>query len=320
MGIRIIKTALATILAIYTAIHLGLQLPLAAGTLAIIGVDVSRRKGLRNASIRLISSMLGLFFAALVFWLSGFHYWSLAVYILIAFPILSRFQLKDGIVASSVVAFHMFTYGQVTASLIGNEIMLLLVGLGWATIVNFAYMPKDEKQLLAIRKEIEKSFSTIFTQMAFTLRNPFHLWDGVELLQLNQSIASGAQRAVRRQENRLWGQETYWASYFEMRELQLELVERMVEELAFAFEKCPQGELLAELLEQLAVDVQSETYRGVTERKLYELINTYRTMELPKTQEEFEIRAALMTMLHELERYLSISKRLKKKGGMQSEG
>lgn len=320
MGIRIVKTALAAIAAIYTALYFGLEPPLGAGILAILGVEVTRMKGLKSAIVRFIASALGLFFASLIFSLFGFHIWAVAVFILITFPILSRFQLKDGIVTSSVIVFHLFDRAEVTSDIIGNEIMLLFAGLGWATVLNFVYMPKDEKQLTGNRLAIEDNFSVIFTEMALTLRNPSHVWGGEELLDAFRAIEDGAQRSVRNRENRIWGQEHYWSTYFEMRRQQLDSVQKMLVELAFVYEKWPQGILIAELLERLAADVKSDVYEGSVEVRLQELSMRFRGMELPKTREEFEVRAALLTLLHELERYLATAKRLKKRKVILSDG
>ena len=319
MGIRIIKTALAAIAAIYTAVYLGLEPPLGAGILAILGVEVTRMKGLKSAFVRFIASVLGLFFASLIFTLFGFHIWAVAIFILITFPILSRFHLKDGIVTSSVIVFHLFNRAEVTTGIIGNEILLLFAGLGWATIVNIIYMPKDEDQLSFYRSAIERSFGVIFQEMALTLRNPAHVWNGGEILEAYNAIEEGALRSVRNRENRLWGQEQYWSTYFEMRRQQLESVQQMLVELAFVFEKFPQAVMIADLLDQLSFDVKSDVYEGNVEERIYNLSQLFRTMELPKSREEFEIRAALHMLLHELERYISIAKRLKKRKVMSSE-
>jgi uncharacterized membrane protein YgaE (UPF0421/DUF939 family) len=319
MGIRIIKTALAAIAAIYTAVYLGLEPPLGAGILAILGVEVTRMKGLKSAFVRFIASVLGLFFASLIFSLFGFHIWAVAIFILITFPVLSRFHLKDGIVTSSVIVFHLFDRAEVTTSLIGNEIMLLLAGLGWATVVNIIYMPKDEHRLNHYRRVIEQSFGVIFQEMALTLRNPSHVWNGGEILEAYSAIEEGALRSVRNRENRLWGQGQYWSTYFEMRRQQLESVQQMLVELALVYENWPQAAMIAELLEQLSSDVKSDVYEGSVEEGLYELAKAFRTMELPKTRVEFEVRAALLMLLHELERYLGIAKRLKKRKVITSE-
>ncbi|WP_138751050.1 aromatic acid exporter family protein [Paenibacillus sinopodophylli] len=319
MGIRIIKTALAAIAAIYTAVYLGLEPPLGAGILAIIGVEVTRMKGLKSAFVRFIASVLGLFFASLVFSLLGFHIWAVAIFILITFPVLSRFQLKDGIVTSSVIVFHLFNHAEVTTYIIGNEIMLLFAGLGWATVLNIIYMPKDEHRLSYYRSTIENCFGVMFQEMAITLRNPAHVWNGGEILEAFTAIEEGANSSVRNRENRLWGQEHYWSSYFEMRRQQLETVQQMLVELAFVYQKFPQAVMIADLLDHLSSDVKSDVYEGNVEERLRELSQLFQEMELPKTREEFEIRASLLMLLRELERYLGIAKRLKKRKVMLSE-
>jgi len=319
MGIRIIKTALAAIAAIYTAVYLGLEPPLGAGILAILGVEVTRMKGLKSAFVRFIASVLGLFFASLIFTVFGFHIWAVAVFILITFPILSRFQLKDGIVTSSVIVFHLFNRAEVTTDIIGNEIMLLFAGLGWATIVNIIYMPKDEQQLSFFRSAIEQNFAVIFQEMAMTLRNPSHIWNGGEILEAYNAIDEGAKRSVRNRENRLWGQEQYWSTYFEMRRQQLESIQQMMVKLAFVYEKFPQAIMIADLFDQLSSDVKSDVYKGSVEERLLELSQLFQAMDLPKTRDEFEVRASLLMLLRELERYLGIAKRLKKRKVMTSE-
>lgn len=313
MGIRVIKTAAAAIAAIYTALYLGLDPPLAAGILAILGVEVTRMKGLRAVAIRFVASVLGLFFASLVFTVFGFHHWVVAIFILVTFPVLSRFMLKDGILTSCVIVFHLFAYGEVTVGIITNEVLLLIVGLGWATIINFIYMPREEKGLAALRAELEEDFGVIFREMAATLRNPAHVWAGAELLHAEKLIGQGALGSIRNRENRLWGQESYWSSYFTMRREQLTCIGQMLAELALVYESLPQGEHVAELLDQLAVDVKSDVYKGEAEQAVLNLVRAFREMELPKTRAEFELRAALFTLLHEVDRYLAVARRLKKK-------
>jgi uncharacterized membrane protein YgaE (UPF0421/DUF939 family) len=117
-------------------------------------------------------------------------------------------------------------------------------------------------------------------------------------------------------ENRIWRHQSYWRTYFEMRRQQLETVQHMLVELAFVYEKLPQGDLVADVFDQLADDVRSDVYEGNSERKLRNLEKIFRGMALPESREEFEIRAALLALCRELERFLSIAKRLKKKKQM----
>ncbi|EFM12060.1 protein of unknown function DUF939 [Paenibacillus curdlanolyticus YK9] len=313
MGIRVIKTALAALAAIYTAAYFDLSPPLSAGILAILGVEVTRMKGLKSSLVRFVAAVLGLFLASILFVTLGFHIWAVSLFILVTFPLLARFQLKDGIVTSSVIVFHIFDHGEVTTALIRNEIMLLLAGLGWATIINLIYMPTEEKRLAAMRSETERLFGEIFRQMAHTLRDPAHVWDGNELLEAHKAIDHGIIRAAVSRENRFGRGERYWEVYFLMRKYQLDSIQQMLVLLAFVYESVPQGEQIAELLESLMDDVKSDVYEGKVEERLTALENEFRSMDLPQTRKEFEVRASLFQLCRELERYLATAKRSKRK-------
>ncbi len=313
MGIRVVKTAIAALLAIYTAYWIGLDQPLSAGLLAILGVETTRMKGLRSVAARFLASMLGLVFASAVFCAFGFEIWVLSLYILLTFPVLARLQLKDGIVTSSVIVFHLFGSGVITGELILNETLLLLTGLGWATLVNFIYMPREDRKLEQLRQETELWFAAIFHELAETLRDPSHIWSGEQLLAIERAIKEGTRYAGMSRENRMWRHQAYWDTYFAMRGLQFELVQRMTEMIAFIYEKLPQGETVAELFEHLSEDIKSDVYTGNGERRLQEAERQFRAMALPETREEFEVRAALLQLCRELERYLMLAKKWKKK-------
>ncbi|NQX66381.1 hypothetical protein HQN90_09615 [Paenibacillus alba] len=49
MGLRILKSALAAIVAMYAAELFGIHSPANTGLLAILGVEITRRRGIRSA-------------------------------------------------------------------------------------------------------------------------------------------------------------------------------------------------------------------------------------------------------------------------------
>lgn len=313
MGFRVIKTAVAALTAIYTAYLLGLDNPLGAGLLAILGVETTRWRGLRTVFARFMASVFGLFLASVLFETIGFQMWVLSIYILIAYPILARVGLKDGIVTGSVVVFHLFAAGEVTGDTLGTELQLLAIGLGWATVFNLAYMPREGGTLERLRAEAEDGFSGIFRHLAAHLRNPDNVWDGEELLQATRAIEQGIEVAGRARENRLIPQDEPWLLYFHMRRGQLDSVQLMMESVAFVSRRVPQAELIAALFDRLTEDVKSEFYEGETERRLSELEGSFRAMPLPASRDEFETRSALFHLSRELRRYLSIASRQKKR-------
>lgn len=313
MGFRVIKTATATLAAIYTAYLIGVDNPLSAGLLAILGVETTRWRGIRTVLTRFIASVLGLLLASILFQTIGFHIWVLAVYILVAYPIQGRTGLKDGIVTGSVIVFHLFARGEVTMDVVLTELQLLGIGLGWATVLNLIYMPKESKTLTSLRSITEQGFSDIFRHLAQHLRYPDSLWDGQEVLQTEAAIEEGIAVAKRARENRLILQDEPWQLYYQMRRQQLESIQLMMESVAFVSRHVSQAELIAVVFDRLIEDVKSDYYEGEAERMLIELERSMKGMPLPITRDEFEIRSALFHLLRELRRYLAIASREKKR-------
>ncbi|MBN3527517.1 aromatic acid exporter family protein [Paenibacillus apiarius] len=318
VGVRVIKTAIASIFAIITADLVGAMNPLGAGLLAILGVDVTRKRSVKTVSARFLASLVGLLLAAVLFGVIGFQLWVLALYILLAFPIIARLNFKEGIVTSSVVVFHIYGAGELTLHGIFNEVLLLMIGLGAATLVNLVYMPNEEDKLVQIRKEVDEQFSRIFIQISRTLRDSAYMWGGQEIIEADEKVNEGIAIASKALENRLLRTEEIqadeqWLVYFYMRKAQLENVQNMLQLLSQVYQSLPQCHLVADLFDQLSDDVKEPYYTGKTEQLLIKLEGVFREMDLPATRQEFEVRAAVLQVNRELQQYLKIAKKDKKR-------
>lgn len=317
---RIVKTAIATLLAILIAEITGVNGALSAGLLAILGVDVTRKRSLMTISARFFASILGLILAAILFHVLGFHIWVLAIYILIAFPLITKARFKEGIVTSSVVVFRVFGGEEISWHVMLTQVELLIIGLGSALLVNFLYMPKTEEKLLEIRRQVDGRFSVIFQQIAASLRDPYHLWDGKELTEAAKLVDEGLFAARRAVENQMIYPNEAWTVYFFMRKQQLDRIEGMMELISQVYQRMPQGEIAALLFDRLSIDVGQEEYTGITEQMLAELEQQFKTMELPSTREEFEIRSAILQLCRELSLYLEVSKKSKAPAPLKAAG
>lgn len=313
MGIRVVKTAIAAVLAIYLAQLFSLSFEVSAGLLAILGVDVTRRKGLRSALQRIAASILGLLSGSFIFWVLGFHVWVFGIVVLISYPLLSRIHLKDGIVTSSVIILHIFSMGEIDLNILLNEIFLLLIGLGSATVINFLYMPNPDRRLLELRSQTDESFSAIFRHIAEQLKDKNYIWDGSELISANDSVQEGSRLSEIIVENALFKTEEYWMQYFLMRRQQLDSIQRMMLLVSRVFETLPHGKMTAELFDTLSKDVKQEAYIGNVETMIADLERAFKIMDLPQTRVEFEARSAILQLFLELKGFISISKSGKKK-------
>ncbi|MFE5317315.1 aromatic acid exporter family protein [Paenibacillus sp. NPDC056579] len=313
MGIRVIKTAVAVWASITLAGLLGIPSPLSAGLLAILGIDVTKKKGLRTSIQRIAASMISLVLSAFLFGLLGFRIEVISLCILILYPVLTRLKLKEGVVTSSVVMFHVYTAHELSAAQLLNEVSLLLVGLGTATVINIIYMPRADKKLMELKGKLEACFSQIFVQISRHLKEPDYIWSGSELLEGQELIRCGLQEAERSKENALFLQDDpLWTVYFLMRKQQMESIDRMIQLVAQVYQTLPHGELLASVFEGLSEDVKVDYYTGRAEKALESLEVGFRQMPLPDSREEFEVRSALLQLMMELKAYLAVAKRRKK--------
>ncbi|MHA0855308.1 aromatic acid exporter family protein [Paenibacillus sp. CMAA1364] len=311
MGIRVIKTAIATLISIIIADFAGIPSPQGAGLLAILGVEVTRKRSLRTISARFFASIVGLLFACFLFSIFGFHYWVLGLFVLFGFPLIVRSGFKEGIVTSSVVVFRIFAGGVLSFPALLTQIELLIIGLGSAMVVNMVYMPKGGVQMIEIRHKVDGLFAIIFSHISLTLHDPSHVWDGAELIEASQAIEEGSRASQRAMENQMVHPDAAWNIYFYMRKEQLDLILAMVQRIADVYQKLPQGELVADLMEQLSHDVTKSAYTGNTEVLLEQLEQDFKQMDLPNTREEFEIRSSILQLCRELSLYLKIAKKSK---------
>ncbi|WP_426453708.1 aromatic acid exporter family protein [Paenibacillus sp. S-38] len=312
MGIRVLKSAFAVIAAIYISLAVGLTSPLSAGLLAIMGVDVTIKKGLSTSFQRIAASVIGLFFASGLFWALGFHVWVIGVFVLVLYPVLAQLQLREGIITCSVVMFHVYGAGKLSTDLLLNEIALLVIGLGTATVINMVYMPREHKNLQHYRRKVEELFSQIFMEISRHLRNNAYVWSGAELLQAEDTLRDAIRTAERTEQNSIVSGGPAWSVYFHMRDRQLLSISRMTQLVARVYQTLPHGELVAAVFDELKEDVKVDHYTGRGEKRLEELQEQYRHMPLPVTREEFEIRAALLQLVEELKAYLDVAKREKR--------
>ena len=114
----------------------------------------------------------------------------------------------------SVVVFRVFSGGEMDVQVILVQIGLLLIGLGSAMVVNLAYMPAADPQMLQIRKRIDELFSVIFKEFAATLRNPNEVWAGKELIEADKAVLGGIEAAKRSLENQVIHPNEEWSVYF----------------------------------------------------------------------------------------------------------
>ncbi|MEE3953226.1 aromatic acid exporter family protein [Peribacillus frigoritolerans] len=303
IGYRTIKTALGATLAIIIAQMLNLEYFSAAGIIAILCIQVTKKKSVYASWHRFLACLIAMAYASLLFQFIAFHPLVIGLILLIFIPTTVALKINEGIVTSSVIIMHLYGSGNITFSLLINETILIAVGVGVALVMNL-YMPSVDDKLLAYQESIETNFSAILMGIVRYLRDNDHTWDGKEITETANLLNQAKSLAFRDVENHFLREEDLYYHYFKMREKQFEIIERILPLVTNIPLVVKQSGIVADFIEDLAKNVHPQNTAILYLKKLEGMEIHFRGMALPQTREEFESRAALLQLMKEMERYL----------------
>lgn len=305
IGLRTIKTVIASVLAILIATQLHLLYATAAGIIAILSVGNTKKTSLKSGLGRVLSLGLAIILSFICFTTLGFHTWAFGVFLLVFIPLSVRFNLADAIVVNSVLITHFLVEKSFSWQMILNETLLMTIGVGLALLLNL-YMPDNEKQLKEDIKEIEEDFRTIIFAMAahLNLEKIAPLDDAC--LDLRSKLRAALNQAHIHQKNQWISEEDYYSEYFSMRLAQLRILRDMVNLL---IEIDIDGLFVDELRKVLISTAENFAEENDGKLILWQIeavYQNYRQKPLPQTREEFENRALLFQFLQSFRSFIEI--------------
>lgn len=311
-GYRTIKTAVGAGLAIWIASLLDLEFATFAAIIVIMCIEKTKKKTLITIKDKFFASLLSLILGALLFEVLGYNPIVFSLFIILFVPLLVRAHIQGGFVTSMVVVLHVYTVKDVNWAIFLNELYIIFIGMGIALFVN-SFMPNLKRDIEIFKKEIEQKFQVILFEFSAHLRDSMRNWDGKEILEVEELINQSKNIAIQDVENHLLRKQNKDYYYLEMREDQLELLKHMMKIVAIFSSTSldvKQKEMIAEFLENLSRNVHSGDTTDNSLNELEDLNALIRKMDLPKTREEFEVRANLFYLIFEMKNYLNIKKKL----------
>ena len=305
IGLRTIKTVIASVLAILIATQLHLLYATAAGIIAILSVGNTKKTSLKSGLGRVLSLGLAIILSFICFTTLGFHPWAFGVFLLVFIPLSVRFNLADAIVVNSVLITHFLVEKSFSWQMILNETLLMTIGVGLALLLNL-YMPDNEKQLKEDIKAIEEDFRTIIFAMAahLNLEKIAPLDDAC--LDLRSKLRAALNQAHIHQKNQWISEDDYYSDYFSMRLAQLRILRDMVNLL---IEIDIDGLFVDELRKVLISTAENFAEENDGKLILWQIeavYQNYRQKPLPQTREEFENRALLFQFLQSFRSFVEI--------------
>ena len=305
LSLRTIKLMFATVLAIYLATALGLSYATAAGIIAILSVLDTRKSSFKMARNRLFSTLLALTIAVLTFALFGFGIWTLGIYLALYVPLAYRFNWEAGIAPSTVLVTHLLLEQDISLIFLGNELALFLIGAGLALLVNL-YMPSQEKKIQAYHDQAEDLLKQILLRFEAFLLNGDGRNEAELITQLDKTLDKALKVVYLDRHNQLFQQTNYQVHYFEMRAAQNKILRTMAGNINKCLLEGRENVILSSLFERAAQQLSRENSAKELLLDIELFHATFRERPLPQTREEFETRATLFQLLHDMEAFIRL--------------
>ncbi|MFG6118560.1 MULTISPECIES: aromatic acid exporter family protein [Thalassobacillus] len=311
IGYRTIKTAIGTPVAIWIAQLMSLENFASAGILTILCIQVTRKRSILSAWHRFAACMIAMVYSYVFFETLGYNPIAIGLMLFLFIPTTVKLKVSPGIVTSSVIILHLYGSKNIDFSVITNEFMLIVVGIGTALILNL-YMPSLDNKLYEYQEKIERNFSIILKQLATYLREGDNDWSGKELTETAELLEASKSMAFRDVENHLLRSHNQHYHYFNMRLKQFELLERMLPLVSSVSGSYKHSIKIAAFFEELSEAVHPGNTAVIYLKQIQELRKEFREDQLPESRQEFEVRASLFNLLNEIEQYLIIKRSFKK--------
>ncbi|CYV02151.1 aromatic acid exporter family protein [Streptococcus suis] len=305
LSLRTIKLIFATVLAIYLATALGLSYATAAGIIAILSVLDTRKSSFKMARNRLFSTLLALTIAVLTFALFGFGIWTLGIYLALYVPLAYRFNWEAGIAPSTVLVTHLLLEQDISLIFLGNELALFLIGAGLALLFNL-YMPSQEKKIEAYHDQVEDLLKQILLRFEAFLLNGDGRNEAELITQLDKTLDEALKVVYLDRHNQLFQQTNYQVHYFEMRAAQNKILRTMAGNINKCLLEGRENLILSSLFERAAQQLSRENSAKELLLDIELFHATFRERPLPQTREEFETRATLFQLLHDMEAFIRL--------------
>lgn len=311
MGYRTIKTAVGAGIAMWFASLVDIQFATFAAILVIMCIERTKKRTLYTIKDKFFACLLSLVLGMMVFELLGYHPIVFSIFILLFIPILMRARIQNGFITSMVVLSHIYMIGDASFEVFFHELLIIITGIGIAFIVN-SVMPSMKKDIDRFKYEIEEKYAKILYEFHAFLKDNNRNWDGNEINEVEVIINQAKSMAIQDIENHLLQDKKTDYHYFRLREEQLAMLRQMlpiVGRVSLSEIHVEQREMVADLFLSISENVRTTNVNPVIQ-KLESYEEAFREDELPKTREEFEVRANLFYLLFEIKNYLMVKKKV----------
>lgn len=302
-----IKMSLVGVITSLVARFFGLEYWLTAGVLAILSIHLTKRDSLVISLRRLSGSLFALILATLFFLGFGYEFLVYSIFVFIFAYTSWMLRVSEGIVPGLVLVTHLLSRGTFDAKLLLNEILILVIAIGIASIFNIIYPTSSEKELNDHILSIDQMIRDHLYMLGLLLKDPSFSEEYYRHYSLlDRKIAKTIDIVELVDKDLLFSNDHSYLAYFHMRKEQSAYIRHMYNHALKIKSTHPIALEISKYVIQLTdhIGIYNKAIHQL--KVLGEMQTKYKESPLPATREEFEIRASLYQVLNEIESFLMV--------------
>lgn len=301
-ALKVLKISAACCMAILLANLLELKSSTSAGIITLLSIQDTKKATFQIAAKRLLSFIPAFFFSLLLFWTIGFHVFSFGLFLFVFILFCYFAKLQEGISTNTVLVSHLFAAQSLRYTLVLNQFSLLCIGVGIGILVNL-YMPQMTRQIRQDQREIDGCLKCIIGHLAKKLLGAdTDLTPNFKALQ--SRLHTALTRSYENADNYLRTDMRYYVRYFQLRMGQISLLQRIDESIKKLCCIPQQAKTLAEFLTKISGSFHEYNNARSLLDDFSNMRAGFKKKPLPQNREEFEARAVLLQITHDIENLL----------------
>lgn len=302
------KIAVGCCLAYTAASLLGLRYATSAVTITLLSIQNTRRDTFRLAGRRSCAFLTALAVSFAVFSTAGYTVLSLGVFLLVFALLCHLFGLMDGLSMSTVLVLHFWSAGAMTLSAVLNELILMAIGIVMGIVMNL-YMPRELDAIRADQRRIDETVREILLELSErVVASTAGIDAGRRLEELDKQLETAHRRASAYQNNSFSSDTRYFVQYVELRRRQWRILSAIYRDLPRLSVVPYQANVVANFMKLTAYSLHECNNAAVLLEELKEVRTHFQHSRLPATREEFETRAVLVEIVHQIQHLLEEKK------------
>jgi uncharacterized membrane protein YgaE (UPF0421/DUF939 family) len=304
--INTIIIAVAAISAILIARLLKLDNGISAGIVAILSIQATKKETIRTALDRFLAFVAALAISYITYHVFGFNLTGFCLYLIAFIFVCQRYQWISAMAMDSVLISHFIGFASMSSDNIINEALIFFIGIGAGIIANL-HLHKDTNSIEKLKTDADEQIRKILRRMSeHMIEEDKSDYNGDCFQKLDDMIREAENVARVNYANQFGTKDRYDLDYIAMRRKQKEVLHEMYKFVRQLRTTPDNIYLIANFLDDISLQFEKNNTAEDLLKERQEIDRFMNTTELPKTREEFEDRALLFALLHQIKEFLEI--------------